>query len=71
MKLGILTFHSVDNYGAVLQAFALQMYLKTLGHDVEIIDYRPSYFHPKRRLSLIHPVRLLGEMAGLYHARKF
>ena len=48
MKLGILTFHSVDNYGAVLQAFALQMYLKTLGHDVEIIDYRPSYFHPKR-----------------------
>lgn len=71
MKLGILTFHSVDNYGAVLQAFALQMYLKTLGHDVEIIDYRPSCFHPKRRLSLIHPVRLLGEMAGLYHARKF
>ena len=43
MKLGILTFHCAHNYGAILQCFALQSYLKSLGHEVEIIDYRPWY----------------------------
>lgn len=40
MKIGILTFHNAYNYGAVLQAFALQTYLENQGHQVEIIDYR-------------------------------
>lgn len=43
MKIGILTFHSAVNYGAVLQAYGLQEYLKSLGHDVYLIDYRPLY----------------------------
>lgn len=43
MKIGILTFHCANNYGAVLQAYGLQEYLKTLGHDVYVIDYRPNY----------------------------
>ena len=43
MKTGILTFHAAYNYGAVLQAYALQEYLKKLGHEVEVIDYRPEY----------------------------
>jgi hypothetical protein len=43
MKLGILTFHSAHNYGATLQAYGLQEYLKSLGHEVYIIDYRPDY----------------------------
>lgn len=43
MKIGILTFHAVPNYGAVLQAYALQKYLEQLGHDVRFIDYRPPY----------------------------
>lgn len=43
MKIGILTFHCACNYGAVLQTYGLQEYLKSCGHDVEIIDYRPSY----------------------------
>lgn len=40
MKIGIVTFHRADNYGAVLQCYALEQYLKTLSEDVEIIDYR-------------------------------
>lgn len=40
MKVGILTFHRANNYGAVLQCFALQTYLKKMGHEVEIVDYR-------------------------------
>ena len=43
MRIGILTFHCAINYGAVLQAYALQEYLKGLGHDVYVLDYRPSY----------------------------
>lgn len=41
MKIGIITFHWGANYGAVIQAYALQKYVSSLGHDVEIIDYRP------------------------------
>lgn len=43
MKIGILTFHCAHNYGAVLQAYALQEHLLGLGHEVYIIDYRPDY----------------------------
>ncbi len=39
-KIGILTFHRASNYGAVLQAYALQTVLQRLGADVRIIDYR-------------------------------
>lgn len=42
MKIGILTFHWSDNYGAVLQAHALQTVLQSRGHDVQIVDYRPQ-----------------------------
>lgn len=43
MKIGILTFHCAVNYGAVLQAYALQEILRSLGHEVYVIDYRPDY----------------------------
>jgi len=43
MKIGILTFHAVPNYGAVFQAYGLQRYLRDLGHEVFFIDYRPAY----------------------------
>jgi len=35
-----MTFHRALNYGAVLQAYALQQVLKNIGKDSEIIDYR-------------------------------
>lgn len=44
MKIGILTFHWATNYGAVLQCYALQEYLRDQGHDVEIINYKPWHF---------------------------
>ncbi len=40
-KIGTITFHWSENYGAVLQSFALQRYLRSLGADTEIIDYVP------------------------------
>ncbi|AXT51975.1 hypothetical protein D1818_14390 [Aquimarina sp. BL5] len=39
-----ITFHHVLNYGAVLQAYALAKFLKQEGYEVEVLDYRPSYF---------------------------
>ncbi|MDE2518217.1 MAG: polysaccharide pyruvyl transferase family protein [Methanocorpusculum sp.] len=42
-KIGIITFHRAENYGAFLQAYALQTILREQGHRVEIIDYAPKY----------------------------
>lgn len=39
MRIGILTFHRGNNYGGILQCYALQQVLKKLGHTVEVIDY--------------------------------
>lgn len=43
MKVGILTYHRSQNYGAQLQAWALKSYVASLGHEVNVIDYWPEY----------------------------
>lgn len=44
MTIGIITFwQSKDNYGQILQAFALQKYLQLLGHQAFLIRYLPDY----------------------------
>lgn len=61
MKIGIITYHWAANFGAVLQTYALQKYLSSKGHDVDIInyipktlDYRPSYLiHNPRSIKSI------------------
>jgi len=40
LKIGIITFHRAINYGAVLQTYALSKYLRELGYDVQVLDYR-------------------------------
>ena len=42
MKVGVITFHSANNYGATLQAWALQKVLKGLGADAGVINYHPD-----------------------------
>lgn len=39
MKIGVLTYHRANNYGAYLQAYALTMKLKSLGYNAELIDF--------------------------------
>lgn len=41
-KVGILTFHCADNFGAVLQCYSLQRIISQLGYESKIIDFRPS-----------------------------
>ena len=50
MKLGILTFWKTeDNYGQLLQCYALQTYLQSLGHETFLVrttngrDYSPTF----------------------------
>ena len=44
MKVYTMTFHWATNYGAVLQAYALQHYLESQGYEAEIINYVPKRF---------------------------
>ena len=53
MRICTITCHDVYNAGASLQAYALQTYLKSLGHDVKIIDYKPDYLSQHYRLDVI------------------
>ena len=50
MRIGILTFHFAHNYGAVLQAYAMQRYIESLGHIPEFVDYRPEHLQSMYRV---------------------
>lgn len=53
MKVSTITCHDVYNYGASLQAYALQEYCKSLGCDYEIIDYKPPYLSQHFKLGVV------------------
>lgn len=40
MRIGIITYHFANNYGAVLQAYCLQKVLEKNGIEIEFIDYQ-------------------------------
>lgn len=66
MKVGIITFHRALNYGAVLQAYALQKCLLMMGVDCDIIDYRCPYieqfYKPLKANPLKQPKMWMREM---------
>lgn len=64
MKIGIITFwDSQDNYGQILQCYALSKYLSNEGHDAIIIRYLPSCRRKKierlKRLTPAHAISYL------------
>ena len=80
MKIGILTFHKAINYGAVLQAWALQYFLKTQGFNCKIIDYhcipvennyKPfSFLTLKKQPPLDVAARVLSGLRHFQHIRR-
>ena len=80
MQLKTITCHDVYNHGASLQAYALQTYLSSLGHDVEIIDYKPDYLsghyslsavsNPKFDKPVVKQLYLLAKLPGRLIALK-
>lgn len=51
-KIGILTFQKTTNYGASLQAIALQEFTSRIGVKAEIIDYRSSFLERNYSLNV-------------------
>ncbi|MFR2776306.1 MAG: polysaccharide pyruvyl transferase family protein [Anaerostipes sp.] len=45
MRVGILTFQFANNYGALLQAYALKEYIQREDVNVNIINYVSNHFH--------------------------
>ena len=46
MRIGLITIYQVPNYGSVLQAFASQKVLESIGFDCDIINYKyPNKWH--------------------------
>lgn len=43
MKIGIVTYHRTNNYGACLQAVATRLFLEQMGHEAYYVDYWPQY----------------------------
>ena len=63
MRIGILTFHFADNYGAVLQAFALREYLIGCGYEnVEIINYVSEHFENAYSINPFATKKFLGKI---------
>ena len=58
MKIGVVTFFDNGNYGSELQAYALNIYLTQLGHEV-----RMCRFYDKGRIS--HRIRLFLDKAEI------
>lgn len=47
MKIAVITLKDSPNYGGILQAYALQVALKRLGHECDLIDYMSPEFQKK------------------------
>lgn len=43
LRVGILTYHFSDNFGALMQAYGLRRWLMSQGCEVEFINYHPTY----------------------------
>lgn len=54
MKVAVITRHSINNYGSLLQALATQTVIESLGHSCEIIDYirKDETYQMRERTSL-------------------
>lgn len=63
MKVGIITFQETNNYGAVLQNYALQQAVLKCGAEPETIDYLSDYIG--RPYRLVH-LKNKGIVAYLY-----
>lgn len=67
MRIGILTFQWADNYGGLLQCYALKKYLQKRGYEVNIINYWPIYAIKAKctKVGITAVKKKLGMSAGL------
>lgn len=72
MKIGIFTFHHVDNFGALLQCLSLTQALQEMGHDVQVINHQSptSGLRAGLRHDLSNWTQLSYRLRGLIHGTK-
>lgn len=69
-KIGILTFHNAHNYGAMLQAYALQKILSSNNYDAKIIDYRDENIENSYKILKINsknPIKVAKSILDLVY----
>lgn len=68
MRIGILTLHSGANYGGTLQCVALYKTLESLGHQVEVIDFKPTQVtnFRQRLMYNLSCVRSISDIVALF-----
>lgn len=73
MKIGILTYHACFNYGACLQAYALQQTIKKRHEDCKIIDYQSTKLidinHPFCKMPK-HPKEVVKNLTRLPYLKQ-
>lgn len=60
-KIGVLTFHCADNFGAMLQAYGLLTWLSQNGFDAFIVNYVPPFLRGREWLFPYLPAGSLKE----------
>jgi len=72
VKIGIFTFHHVDNFGALLQYLSLTQALKEMSHDVQVINHQSptSGLLAGLRHDLSSWSHLSNRLRGLIHGHK-
>ena len=70
-KIGIVTFHNAFNFGAALQAYALQQFLDSCGIENEIVDYQCDYIekHYKKLIKIVKGSELKSFVGSLLSYR--
>lgn len=79
MKIGIVTYHRTNNYGAVMQSLATRFVLQEMGHEVYYVDYWPEYHREKyqlfpkkkfKKLDLLRKISFLFKLIKYYKPKK-
>ena len=75
MKIGILTFWwSNDNYGQLLQCYALQKYLDDMGHDAFLIRYKRNDILPNplfcKIIKAFNPIELFRHIKFMINKKR-
>ena len=64
-KVGVITFHDYDNYGAILQSYALQTCLRRMDAQAEIIDYACGYIRNPFQMKRLRNNGLFNYLYGV------
>ncbi|HAG10960.1 MAG TPA: polysaccharide pyruvyl transferase family protein [Desulfotomaculum sp.] len=60
IKVGLISYHFLNNYGTMLQAYALQRKICELGFEAEYIDYRFQELRPSLFNVLLMRIKRFG-----------